>query len=110
MSTSRPANASSGGRPRLRGGLVGAGAAACAICCAAPLMALIGIGATGAAAAALTAAFAGGVFALVVAGATVGAVVVRRRRGRAAACATDASGPVAVELGWRPDAADYAAP
>ena len=88
--------------PRFRGGLVGAGAAACAVCCAAPLMTLLGIGVTGAAASALTAAFAGAVFAVVVAATTVAAVVVRRRRSRAGACSTDSPGPVPVELGRRP--------
>ena len=108
MTTSHPAP---GRRPRFRGGLVGAGAAACAVCCAAPLMTLLGIGVTGAAATALTAAFAGAVFAVVVAAATVAAVVVRRRRRvRAAGCSTGAPGPVPVELGRRPDQPEPAAP
>lgn len=63
MTTSHPADPTAAPRSRLRGGLVGAGAAACAVCCAAPLMALVGIGVTGAAATALTAAFGGIVFA-----------------------------------------------
>ena len=86
---------------RVRGRLAGTGAAACAVCCAAPLMGLLGIGATGAAATALTAAFAGVVFALVVGAASLGAVVLRRRRARGNACATVAPGPVPVELGGR---------
>ena len=44
MITSHSVEPSAGRRTRLRGGLVGAGAAACAVCCAAPLMALVGIG------------------------------------------------------------------
>lgn len=86
----------------MRGGLVGAGAAACAVCCAAPLAALVGIGLTGAAATAFALAFAGVVFAAVVVVATVGAVVLRRRQGDRNACAPSA-GPVPVELGSRPD-------
>ena len=109
MTTSHPSPPAPGRRPRLRGGLVGSGVAACAVCCAAPLMALLGIGVTGAAATALTAPFAGVVFALVVAAATVAAIVVRRRRARAAACSTDAPGPVPVELGRRPDQPDRVA-
>jgi hypothetical protein len=104
VTTSQPADPTTDGRPRLPGGLVGAGAAACAVCCAAPLMALVGIGVTGAAATALTAAFAGLVFAIVVAAATLAAIVVRRRRSRAGACSTDGPGPVgpvSVELGSR---------
>ena len=99
MTTFHPAP---GRRSRFRGGLVGAGAAACAVCCAAPLMTLLGIGVIGAAATALTAAFAAAVFAVVVVAATVAAVVVRRRT-RAGACSTGAPGPVPVELGQRPD-------
>jgi uncharacterized protein (DUF58 family) len=88
--------------PRLRGGLVGAGAAACAVCCAAPLLTLLGIGVTGAAATALTMAFAGVVFGLVVAVATIAAIVVRRRQARRSGCGDGApgevTGPVAVQL------------
>jgi hypothetical protein len=89
-------------RPDVRGRLVGAGAAACAVCCAAPLLALLGMGLTGAAATVFTVAFAGAVFGIVVASATVAAVLVRRRRARRTACwpaASQASaGPVPVEL------------
>jgi hypothetical protein len=88
--------------PRLRGGLVGAGAAACAVCCAAPLLTLLGIGVTGAAATALTLAFAGLVFGVVVAVATIAAIVVRRRQARRSACgdgaAGEVTGPVSVQL------------
>src|SRR4051794_41443791 len=103
MTTSQPLNPTPGRRPQLRGGLVGAGAAACAVCCGAPLMTLLGIGVTGAAATALTAAFAGAVFAVVVAAATLAAVVVRRRRTRAGAYSTGAPRSVPVELRRRPD-------
>lgn len=81
-------------RPRLRGGLIGAGAAACAVCCAAPMLTLLGIGLTGAAATAFTVAFAGLAFGVVVAAATVAAIVARRGRRRAQACSTAPAGPV----------------
>jgi hypothetical protein len=90
--------------------MVGAGAAACAICCAAPLMALVGIGVTGVAATALAATFAGLVFAVVVAMATLTAVVLRRQRARVTTCATAAPGPVPVEFGRLPDQPERAAP
>jgi hypothetical protein len=92
--------------PKVRGGLVGAGAAACAVCCAAPLMTLLGIGLTGAAATAFTLAFAGVVFGVVVAVATVAAVLYRRRQAQRSACAPAGThaGPVPVELlGTRPE-------
>jgi heme/copper-type cytochrome/quinol oxidase subunit 2 len=91
--------------PKVRGGLVGAGAAACAVCCAAPLMTLLGIGLTGAAATAFTLAFAGVVFGVVVAVATIAAVLYRRRQGRTAcAPAGTHAGPVPVEpFGSRPE-------
>ena len=54
MTASSPVGPPRSRGPRLRGGLVGAGAAACAVCCAAPLLTLLGIGVTGAAATALT--------------------------------------------------------
>ena len=88
---------------RLRGGLVGAGAAACAVCCAAPLLALLGIGLTGAALSVAALVFAGAVFGLVVAAATVGAVWLRRRRGaERERCAPEVIGPVSAKLGSRP--------
>jgi hypothetical protein len=110
VTTSQPVHPTSGPRLRLRGGMVGAGAAACAFCCTAPLMAVVGIGVTGAAATALTAAFAGLVFAAVVAVATVTAVVMHRRRVRAGACAPLAPGPVSLEIGRHPDRPGHAAP
>jgi hypothetical protein len=79
--------------------------AACAVCCAAPVMSLLGLALTGAAATAFTAAFAGFTFALVVASVTVAAVVARRRRVPHAACPpAPAAGPVPVELRRQPDA------
>jgi hypothetical protein len=91
-------------RPGLRGGTAATVVAACAVCCAAPVMSLLGIALTGAAATAFTAAFAGVAFALVVASVTVTAIVVRRRRAAHAACPpAPAAGPVPVELGRRPD-------
>lgn len=76
--------------------LVGAGAAACAVCCAPPLMAAIGI--VGGAATLATALFAGIVFAIVVAAATL-AVAWQRRRGRPAAeCDPDLQPVQEIEL------------
>jgi hypothetical protein len=57
--------------------LVGAGAAACAVCCAAPLLTVLGV--AGAAATIATFMFAGVVFGLVVAAATALAVWRQRR-------------------------------
>ena len=89
-------------RSGLRGGTAATVVAACAVCCAAPVMSLLGIALTGAAATAFTAAFAGLAFALVVASVTVAAIVVRRRRAAHTACPPDpAGGPVPVELGRR---------
>jgi membrane protein implicated in regulation of membrane protease activity len=102
VSAASPSAPDSGRRPRFRGGLVGAGAAACAVCCAAPVLTLLGIGLTGAAATAFTVVFAGLVFGIVVAVATVAAVVVRRRRRKGSRCADDgsssAAGPVPIQL------------
>ena len=75
----------------------GAGAAACAVCCAPPVLALIGV--AGAAATVATFVFAGAVFGLVVA---VGAALAlwRRRTQRAASCTTTGpgTGPVDIQL------------
>ncbi|MDR7381145.1 hypothetical protein [Promicromonospora iranensis] len=68
--------------------LLGAGAAACAVCCAPPLLALVGIAAGGAAAAIATAAFAGIAFGLVILVAAVIAFL-RMRRVRATSCAPE---------------------
>ena len=82
--------------------LWGAGAAACAVCCAPPLLALVGIAGAGLAATVATIAFAGLVFGVVVAVATVGAVVLKRRREADATCQPSDSGPVEVVLSTRP--------
>lgn len=79
--------------------LYGAGAAACAVCCAAPILALLGI--AGAAATVATFVFAGAVFGIVVALGAVLAVWTQRRRSRNTTCAPDAgpaAGPVDLEL------------
>ena len=60
--------------------LIGGTAAACAVCCAPPVLALIGIAGAGAAATVATLLFAGLVFGLVVAVASVVAFVMRKRR------------------------------
>ena len=73
--------------------LVGVGAAACAVCCAGPILgflAAIGLGT------ALGVAI-WGVGALIV-GAVAAAFVVVRRRGRAAACVSEGDGVALVEL------------
>jgi hypothetical protein len=72
--------------------LYGAGAAACAVCCAAPLLTLLGIGVAGMAA---TFVFAGIVFGLVVAAGALLAVWNQRRQ--APRCA-DEHGPVDIEI------------
>jgi hypothetical protein len=110
-------NTTNSGQRKVRGGLVGAGAAACAVCCAAPLMTLMGIGLTGAAATAFTLAFAGIVFGVVVALATVAAVLYRRRQAQRSACAapgdhdSTGAGPVPIKLRATPeDHADRRSP
>jgi hypothetical protein len=102
----RNSPAGHGSRPsRLRGGTAATVIAACAVCCAAPVMGLLGIALTGAAATAFAPAFAGLVFALVIAAVTVAAIVVRRRRTASTSCPpAPAAGPVPVELGRRPEA------
>ena len=78
--------------------LVGGAAAARAVCCAAPVIGLLGV--TGFAATALTLAFAGLVFAAVVGVAAVTAVLVRRSRARRVSCTVrEATEPAVVELG-----------
>ena len=78
--------------------LVGGAAAACAVCCAAPIIGFLGV--AGFAATAVTLAFAGVVFALVVAAAAIATVVVRRRHARSTSCtvAPAAAAAVPVEL------------
>jgi hypothetical protein len=77
--------------------LVGAGTAACAVCCAAPLVSLLGL--AGAAATAFTLAFAGLAFAAVVAGTALTITLLRRRTERAQVCAPPQAGPVDVTIG-----------
>ena len=79
--------------------LFGAGAAACAVCCAAPLLALLGVGVAGAAATVVTFLFAGAVFGMVVAAGALVAVWNQRRPRRGEACA---SGPGAVDIELMP--------
>ncbi|WP_456697509.1 hypothetical protein [Aeromicrobium sp. P5_D10] len=86
--------------PKVRGGMVGASAAACAVCCAAPVLGLVGIGVTGASATAAALALSGIVFALVVVAATIGAAILRRsqqhrRRHRLTVLA---GGPATIDL------------
>ncbi|WP_067430902.1 hypothetical protein [Nocardioides jensenii] len=78
--------------------LYGAGAAACAVCCAAPLLTLLGIGVAGAAATVATFVFAGIVFGLVVAAGALLAVWSQRRQRRQAPRCADEGGPVDIEI------------
>jgi hypothetical protein len=78
--------------------LVGGAAAACAVCCAAPVIGFLGV--AGFAATFVTLAFAGVVFAAVVGVAAVAAVLARRSRAGGASCVVpEATEPVAIELG-----------
>jgi hypothetical protein len=84
--------------------LIGAGAAACAVCCAAPVLGLLGIAGVGAAATLATFVFAGTVFAAVVGLAAVASLLLRRRTAKSAtACDITESGPVPLDLTARPD-------
>lgn len=83
--------------------LFGFGAAACAVCCAAPLLTILGV--AGAAATAATFLFAGVVFGLVVAAGALLAVWGQRRQRQRDACTPDA-GPVDVELSATQSARD----
>lgn len=88
--------------------LLGAGAAACAVCCAAPVVGILGLAGAGAAATVATFAFAGTVFALVVGVAALAGVVMRRRAQNAALspgapCSPTATGPVDIDFGVGPD-------
>ena len=82
--------------------LLGAGAAACAVCCAPPLLALLGIAGAGLAATAATVAFAGLAFGVVVLARSLLARWTRRRP-TTTACHDD--GPVDVAIGARPPGA-----
>lgn len=79
--------------------LYGAGAAACAVCCAPPVLALLGIAGAGTAATIATAAFAGIAFAVVVAGATLIGLVEHKRRSRPAPPLPSESLPVTIHRG-----------
>lgn len=79
--------------------LLGAGAAACAVCCAPPVLALVGIAGAGLTAAVATAVFAGLAFGLVVLAASLLGLWARHRR----ACNTGhAQRPADVTIGARP--------
>ena len=75
--------------------LYGVGAAPCAVCCAAPIVGVLGL--AGAAAAAVSFAFAGLAFPLVVAGTGLVLTLARRRTERTQHCSPD--GPVDVTIG-----------
>ena len=75
--------------------LFGVGAAACAVCCAAPVLTLLGV--AGATATLATFVFAGVVFGLVVSAGALFAVWAQRRQRSRASCATD-QGPAEIEL------------
>ena len=77
---------------RLKGKHVaGMGAAVCAVCCAGPVLALLGIAGAGAGATLATFAFAGIAFAAVVLAATLGAIWLRRRSARVETCESSGS-------------------
>lgn len=72
-----------------------AGAAACAVCCAAPLLTVLGV--AGSAATLVTFALAGVVFGIAVSVSVLFAVWARRRQTMRRACSTEI-GPVGVDL------------
>jgi hypothetical protein len=76
--------------------LYGVGAAPCAVCCAAPIVGVLGL--AGAAAAAVSFAFAGLAFAVVVAGTGLALTLARRRTERAQRCSPAEDGPVDVTI------------
>jgi hypothetical protein len=81
--------------------LLGAGVAACAVCCAPPLLALLGVAGAGLAATIATVAFAGLAFGAIVLAASLLTTWARHRgRGSTAPC-TD-KGLVEVAIGTRP--------
>ena len=82
--------------------LYGAGAAACAVCCAPPILALLGIAGAGLTATVATVAFAGVAFGLVVLAATLLGLWARSRRARMSTAACSDEGPVAVTISARP--------
>lgn len=81
--------------------LFGAGAAACAVCCAPPLLALLGIAGAGLVATIATVAFAGLAFGTVVLAGSLLAIWARRRKpSKTDTCADD--GPVELTITTRP--------
>lgn len=82
--------------------LYGAGAAACAVCCAPPLLALIGLAGAGVAATVATIAFAGVAFGLVLLAATLFGVWFRTRTARTSPGACSDEWPVEVTISARP--------
>jgi hypothetical protein len=84
--------------------LLGAGAAACAVCCAAPVLAFVGV--AGAAATVATMLFAGLTFGLVVAAAAL--LAVRRRRTLDGNCRPPAV-PVDLEISPKPSTTQHEA-
>lgn len=82
--------------------LFGAGAAACAVCCAPPLLALLGIAGVGAVATTATLAFVGLAFGLVVLSASLLAVWARRRRALATAAPCPDAGAVDLTISTAP--------
>jgi hypothetical protein len=81
--------------------LFGAGAAACAVCCAPPLLALLGIAGAGLVATVATLVFAGVAFGAVVLAGSILAVWARRRS-RAETARVGGNGPVPVSISARP--------
>jgi hypothetical protein len=79
--TTEPNAAGNPAKPT-RGYVFGGAAAACAVCCAPPVLALVGIAGGGALATGATLAFAGLAFAVVVAVISVAAFIIRKRTPR----------------------------
>jgi hypothetical protein len=77
--------------------VIGGAVAASAVCCAAPIIGILGL--AGFAATAVTLAFAGVVFAVVVGLAAIGAVLARRSRARHTGCAVPVTSAALVATG-----------
>jgi uncharacterized protein (DUF58 family) len=86
--------------------LLGAGAAACIVCCAPPILALLGIAGAGAVASIATVVLAGAAFAAVVMAASLLALWARRRVPGPASRRTD-DGPVELTITARPPDAPH---
>ena len=82
--------------------LYGAGGAACAVCCAPPILALLGIAGAGLAATVATVAFAGVAFGLVILAATLLGAWARSRRASISTDICSYDGPVAVTISAPP--------